>query len=167
MLYDGQLHNLESVVGFDKSFNAVNDNGEIIGQSQEIDFGAFIYRGGNGTVSLASVADPQAGWGTLFNNNRGQVVGISGQVPFLYDALNGMVDLNSLINPSSGWQLTYASAINDAGQIVGAAMINGVASAFLLTPIPEPSGIFLAGIGVLCLLVRCSVGRLQLRFQSS
>jgi hypothetical protein len=48
-----------------------------------------------------------------------------------------MYDLNDLVPPDSGWELWGAIAINDAGQIVGSGMRNGVEHqrAFLLTPI--------------------------------
>ncbi len=47
-----------------------------------------------------------------------------------------MTDLNSLIPAGSGWVLTRATAINDAGHIVGSGVIGGQVRAFLLTPDP-------------------------------
>jgi len=52
----------------------------------------------------------------------------------LWDSAGGIFDLNSLIPADSGWELLLASAINDAGQIVGAGLFNGKTHAFLLTP---------------------------------
>ena len=46
-----------------------------------------------------------------------------------------MYDLNSLIDPAAGWTLLAASAVNDAGQIVGLGMIHGHIHGFLLNPI--------------------------------
>src|SRR5207245_7696158 len=45
-----------------------------------------------------------------------------------------MHDLNEDIPPGSGWILGRASGVNDAGQIVGSATLNGQPRGFLLTP---------------------------------
>ncbi len=52
---------------------------------------------------------------------------------FLY-ASGKVYDLNTLVTNGTGWTLTNATAVNDAGQIVGAGFINGQEHAFLLTP---------------------------------
>jgi uncharacterized protein (TIGR03437 family) len=52
---------------------------------------------------------------------------------FLY-ASGKVYDLNTLLTNGTGWTLTNATAVNDAGQIVGAGFINGQEHAFLLTP---------------------------------
>jgi hypothetical protein len=57
-----------------------------------------------------------------------------------------MQDLNNLIDSASGWVLSRASGINAFGQIVGQGTIGGNTHAFLLTPVPEPSSLFLLGI---------------------
>jgi len=63
----------------------------------------------------------------------------------------GGLDLNRLLPPNSGWILTSATAINDAGQIVGY-VINpeGVYSGYELTPVssqvPEPSVLAFFGL---------------------
>jgi probable HAF family extracellular repeat protein len=81
-------------------------------------------------------------------NDSGQVVGdsynASGQ-PHAFVWQNGtMSDLNDLIPPGSGWVLGNATAINNAGQIVGVGSHNGQGRAFLLTPdssgLPTPAG---------------------------
>ena len=52
---------------------------------------------------------------------------------FIYQ--NGtMTDLNTLIPANSGWVLEAATGINDLGQIVGYGSLNGVTTAFALTP---------------------------------
>lgn len=84
-------------------------------------------------------------------NDAGQIVGFStyetkGERAFLWE--NGvMYDLNDLIPEDSGWILVEARAINETGSIVGWGLHDGQAG-FLLTPIPEPSIIGLAGVGV-------------------
>lgn len=91
-------------------------------------------------------------------NNRGQVVGSSGTLtqwdpgkPFLWQ--NGvMVDVNTLLSAGSEWQIMTADDINDSGQIVGKAYVNGVYHAYLLTPVPEPSSLVALGMGGLGVL---------------
>jgi hypothetical protein len=68
-----------------------------------------------------------------------QLVGYAqvGPVPdnrnaFLYTS-GAMIDLNNLVSTASDTQLREATAINDAGQIVGTALIHGVPHAYLLT----------------------------------
>ena len=52
---------------------------------------------------------------------------------FLYNG--SMTDLNALISPSLGWTLTYAYAVNAAGQIAGVGTnASGQTDALLLTP---------------------------------
>lgn len=56
--------------------------------------------------------------------------------------LNGsLYELNSCscVANASGWDFAYAFAVNDAGQIAGTGFLNGVQTAFLLTPQPAPS----------------------------
>jgi probable HAF family extracellular repeat protein len=71
-------------------------------------------------------------------NARGQVVGStltpSGaeHAALWEDGLE--TDLNDAVTPGSGWELWRASAINDAGQIVGFGTLNGTQQAFMLTP---------------------------------
>jgi probable HAF family extracellular repeat protein len=72
-------------------------------------------------------------WGI---NDRGQVVGQSGNRAFLYqDGL--MTDLNSLIQPDSSLNLELANDINDRGEIVGFALdtATNVTVAFLAVPV--------------------------------
>src|SRR5205807_6390399 len=54
-------------------------------------------------------------------NNLGQVVGGK----YLWQS-GTLTDLNTQIDPSSGWVISSTSDINDNGQIVGQAALNGV-----------------------------------------
>jgi len=67
-------------------------------------------------------------------NNLGQVAAGA----FLWEEGGEIIDLHGLIPPDSGWSLLSASAINDAGQIVGDGVIDGQTRAFLLTPVILP-----------------------------
>ena len=61
--------------------------------------------------------------------------GITAFHGFLYTA-GVMYDLNNLIPAGSGWsELGLASALNDAGQIVGGGIHNGETHAFRLDPV--------------------------------
>ena len=63
-----------------------------------------------------------------------------------------MFNLDSLIAPSSGWHITEAFDVNNNGQIVGAAMINGQQHAVLLNPIPEPTTMAILGLSAFAIL---------------
>jgi probable HAF family extracellular repeat protein len=90
-------------------------------------------------------------------NDSGQVVGWHNGHALLWD--NGVpVDLNTVIATGSGWVLTSAEDINDSGQIVGWGTINGETHGFLLTPIPEPSALALAGLALLAAIGRARHG---------
>jgi hypothetical protein len=60
-----------------------------------------------------------------------------------------MHDLNSLLEPNSGWILRDAQGINEKGQIVGFGEFEGESRAYLLTPVPEPSTLFITSLGLL------------------
>jgi hypothetical protein len=62
--------------------------------------------------------------------------------------------LQNLVAPGSGWTLDQATQINDDGQIAGIGVLNGVAEAYLLTPVPEPGSITCLGFGIVYLLKR-------------
>jgi len=64
---------------------------------------------------------------------------------YAYDAFlwqsGTLYNLNDLLPESSGWDLAYAYGINDAGQIVGDGIYLGRQTAFVMTPVPEPSSL--------------------------
>jgi hypothetical protein len=66
-----------------------------------------------------------------------------------------MTDLNSLLPAGSGWTLDYATAVNDAGEIVGWGTIDGETHAFRLDlspSVPGPSSLVLCCAGTVTLL---------------
>ena len=149
--FDGVVHDL----GPAKLVNDVNDNGQVVGA---IDEESLL------TPALWAVPkdwgmnmDPQptpqpiplpvlsnigmiAVYGIATSiNNSGEIVGScwtgSDQSAFVY--ANGVsTDLNTLLITAPGWHLQTANHINDAGMITGAGVLNGVETAFLLTPVP-------------------------------
>ncbi len=140
-----------SPIGYGWYPAAINDLGQVAGHAA---FGPYIadgvyHAGGDRAVlwtdgfmeELGSLGSGSSRSEAI--NDSGHVVGQSDTVwdasAFLWTREDGMRDLNLLIDPSSGWVLSYASAINEAGQIAGGG-INpaGKGHAYLLTPVPWP-----------------------------
>jgi hypothetical protein len=128
---------------------SINDSNQVVGYLQTATNAApsyyyqqvFFWDGNNLTNIGGWVTNLLSG--TFFGlNNYGQVVGGTidpnrsppGTVIFLYDITNGIADLNTMLAPGSGWFLGSANAINDAGQITGVGLTNGVIHGYLLTP---------------------------------
>lgn len=65
-----------------------------------------------------------------------------------------ILDLNTSLVNGIGWNLQTAEGINDRGQIVGYGQFQGSTRAFLLTPVPEPSGLILCSTVLAALVVR-------------
>jgi hypothetical protein len=60
---------------------------------------------------------------------------------------------NSLDSSSGGWALTQEFGVDTAGEIaVGATAADGTSHALLLSPVPEPASVILAGCGLAALL---------------
>ncbi|MBL9189108.1 MAG: hypothetical protein JNK23_16615 [Opitutaceae bacterium] len=135
----GTLTDLGALPGGSNSYGyGVNNAGTVVGSSNESTnrfLHAVIYSGGTvtdidptGTGALGSAA--------LGINSAGTVVGQNsvGRA-FIYTAATGIVDLNTLVTnlAASGFaSLTSATAINDAGQIVGYGTVGGRTAAFRL-----------------------------------
>jgi probable HAF family extracellular repeat protein len=154
-LYDGGLTSDIGTLGGPSSYAmAINDKTQIVGYSW-VDSNhpphAFIYD--NGTMIDINGSNLLSAANAI--NNNGQVVGHAilpdRSYAFVYE--NGqMTDLNSLIDQSLGIVLYYANDINNSGQIVvqGHYYIGDKpGTAFLLTPIPEPSCILLLCLGLI------------------
>lgn len=120
---------------------AINDSGVIVGQ-MGLPTGedhAFVYR-----TAMHDLGTLPGGHRSSANdiNSSGQIVGLSETFnanPRAFIYANGhMTDLNKFLPPlvkASGVILSGAFGINDEGQIVGDATVNGHAHAYLLTPV--------------------------------
>ena len=84
-------------------------------------------------------------------NDQNQIGGSSGGKAALWNGpLSSPVDLNTLVPLNSGWSLTYASGINNRGEIVGyGENPSGLGTKFLLEPVgvPEPSTLATIALG--------------------
>jgi probable HAF family extracellular repeat protein len=127
------LGTLDSGRNTSATANGINDLGQIVGTSScgPTCVHAVLWTS-SGMQDLGTLPGASSSGG-LAINNKGQVVGQSGQA-FVWSETTGMQDLNSLIDPASGWTLLWAFAISDAGQITGSGLINGESHAFLLIP---------------------------------
>jgi probable HAF family extracellular repeat protein len=137
---EGQMRNLGTLGGGQSRATAINDTGVVVGYSGT--------PGDTETHACCWSKGVLKDLGTLPGdresrangiNASGQVVGYSiwpptGPTPpsdylgggaFLYTDATGMVDLNSRIDRRLGWHLSNATAINDAGQIVGLGQLVG------------------------------------------
>jgi probable HAF family extracellular repeat protein len=165
---NGAMNFLATLGGSFAEGYAINNAGMVAGYSGlagDIASHAFLYAGGL-LVDLGSLGGTDS-YATGINES-GNVVGASTLVAggsyhaFLYSG-GTLKDLNDLIDPALGWTLTYASDINDKGQIaaVGCKAGNQCASLLLTladtgggnpdpNPVPEPEALS-AGIAGLLL----------------
>jgi probable HAF family extracellular repeat protein len=143
-LFDGNLRDL----GPATSANDINDSGQVVG-ARVVGGASYwtAYRcdmsGGNPQFVDLGTLPGFVGSEATAINDKGDVVGHSftgwgsGQQihAFICRAGGQMQDLNALIPTGSGWELTWASAINNKGQIAGTGTYNGRRQAYLLTPV--------------------------------
>ena len=139
---DGQATLLslpEGALGSDA--RALNDFGDVAGN-------AYYTPGGDGqTRAFVFVRGKPRNIGVLrgdlisnatdINNSR-QVVGMSHDLvneprAFLYSG-GVLYDLNALVKHAEEWHFRTANAINNRGQIVGEALVEGASRPYLLTP---------------------------------
>ena len=127
----------------------INNAGQVVGASEAATgTRAFLWQNG----VMTNLGDLPGGIDSSYArgiNNAGQVVGDSDNRAFLWQD-GVMTDLNTVSGiAGTGWNLAVATAINDAGQIVGYGNNPlGAESAFILTPVPEPEVYLMMGVGV-------------------
>ncbi len=137
----GKINDLGTLGGDSSSANAINNQGQIVGQAQvgSGDWHASVWQRGV-IADLGNFgSDPVCGANAV--NSRGQIVGFSGQSGSDITAAHALIwedrtmtDLQTLIPAHSDWVLQQANGINDGGQIAGIGLHNGQIRAFLLTP---------------------------------
>lgn len=144
--------------------HAVNDQGQIVGNSYSTTTGAIRAFLWNGTSmeELPTISGPYIHANAKSLNNFGQIVGEAYTEGNYYSRAvlwsDGIaIDLNTYLDPAlinSGWVLRRANDINDNGSIVGVAynQITGASHAFLfVASIPEVSTTHQTAIGLLFL----------------
>lgn len=138
--------------------NSINANGEVVGSSfNSMQSKAFLWTEGLGMMDLGDLPGGRDSSTARGINDFGLIVGSGttddGTRAFVWSAEGGMRDLNTLLDfddPLRGRAiLTNANDINNSGQIVGSALIDGQMRAILLSPVPEPESyvMLLAGLG--------------------
>lgn len=145
---DGGMQDLGTLPGWEWSSGmGINDLDQVVGSSQRLSYGghdyvdhATLWSKATGTRDLGTLPGGISSYGSAVNN-VGQVVGASNLEhggrsthAFIWSPRAGMHDLNVLIPLGTGWTLSWASGINDLGQITGYGTINGQTHGFLLTP---------------------------------
>jgi probable HAF family extracellular repeat protein len=134
---DGVMTDLGALPGLlDSRAHGINELGQVVGFSSLFDpdtteeiSRSFLYSGGQ-MIDLNVPGDYTAAEDI---NDFGQIVGWMGSRAYIYD--DGVVtDLNDVTLPGSGITLIKATAINNAGQIVGYGLGGGHFHAVLLTP---------------------------------
>lgn len=139
---------LGTLGGYESWAVAVNRNGDVVGASETAGFGdrAFFWSAqkqkmydlgllGGGTSGQSSAQDINA-WGQVVGSSVSWVPSVSGA--FVWSG-GLMRDLNALIPAGTSWFLTYATGINDRGQIVGWGSLGGVQAAFRLDDRTAPA----------------------------
>lgn len=149
---------------------AINDRGDVAGHALTGSGYAHAFLYSDGVLRNLGTLGGNASY-AYGVNAYGAVVGYSllqdGLMrAFLYDG-SVMLDLNTALGADSAWELTQAYGINDAGQIVGAGMLDGKEHGFLLTPFiptvrlafleasPAPAAVPEPETGVLIALALC------------
>jgi probable HAF family extracellular repeat protein len=124
----------------------INDMNQVVGWSQYVPTGvsppirrAYLWTQSDGMKDLGVLSGDVSSEAVKINSS-GQVIGKSYSDPnathaFFWTNAYGMRNLNDLnIRGRAGWQFVTATGINDAGQITGSGLLNGVARGYILTP---------------------------------
>lgn len=173
--YPCAINNIGQVLGYDGTLNQngqvtcvsipvgrknvycmdINNSGKVVGESEAISSNspthAYLWVSPNNPIDIGTFA-PMSNTRANAINNSDQIVGILGTRAALWGN-NTIYDLNSMVHLDFPWVLTEAVDINVSGQILCNGFWAGtVEHAFLLTPVPEPSGLLAFCGGVAGLL---------------
>jgi probable HAF family extracellular repeat protein len=146
---NGVMTNLGDLPGHSDYSTAtgINNAGQVVGYSPAAT-GTRPFLWQNGVMT--DLGDLTGGGEYAFGiNDAGQGVSSTGGRAFLWQ--NGYdTDLSTVSGVvDTGWRLTNATAINNAGQIVGyGTNPQGLPAAYILTPVPEPEVYLMIGVGV-------------------
>jgi probable HAF family extracellular repeat protein len=145
----GQLTDLGVLGGSKSMARDINERGDVVGSSHVI-FPAeyahgFFYR--NGVMYDIGVL-------ANFDRRQSELVAVNGSgIAVGWSDTNGsdrkpviyadwtLRDINTLLSPGSGWVIRSVFDINDRGEMVGVGFHNGVAKAYALRPVMEPSNV--------------------------
>jgi len=140
----------------------INDSGLVVGGGQTA-YGAhaFLWSMSGGMQQLDYSTDEYTR--AVGVNNFGSIIGTSyrwGQASWasIWNGADAFTNLNNLVDESDPlkgrFNLLTAAGINDAGNIVGVGVVDGVDHAYFLTPVPEPKVrvLFLIGLALLVFL---------------
>lgn len=121
---------LGTLGGLKSYANAINDSGQVVGQSQYVpekkygDKEAFIWDANNGMTGLGFLGEGTKSQAKDISNSGlvvGSSTGIEGNYyhdAFIWDATNGMQQLATW-GDSTGSATYIASAVNDSGEVIG------------------------------------------------
>jgi probable HAF family extracellular repeat protein len=142
---NGVQFDVGTLPGFrDSTAHSINNAGNMVGDANTDSLTTHAVLWVKGSPTLIDLSPTATVSSALHINNNGLVVGssvVAGQshaVRWQFNPGTGtffMWDLNSLLPAGSNSVLESATSINDAGQIVGRGIVNGVEQAFILTPV--------------------------------
>jgi probable HAF family extracellular repeat protein len=133
------MTDLGTLGGFWSGGRAINEAGQVTGASHLSDGTYHAFRSDGTTMTDLGTLGGSWSEGVAINA-AGQVTGWArssdgSSRAFVANPGAEMLDLNTLIPAGTGWTLLSGAAINDAGQITGVGIFNGMSRAFLLTPV--------------------------------
>lgn len=142
---DEGMIDLYTLGGSDSFAYAINNKGDIVGASHNSNeiLRAALYRQEEGWVDLGALSVNGVSRALGINESSvavGYAVDTDNKKKAVRYIDNRVEDLNAYLSSNSAWQLSKASGINDAGEIVGVGSLSGGATqaAFLMSHLDNP-----------------------------